>query len=162
MDNLLRNALVASALMAGGGVFYHFVVYLPEVERVKAESAAEERRAKQEEVTAKRAQLEQDKRDAELRESARQATYAACNQEASQNYAANWASACKTALNNRQASYDRCMGSTLGEAFCKSNYPVAAYSENCALPNSQAETVNRYNREAQEKCLSEAKTGLGG
>lgn len=154
MDKILKLAVAVALVLAGSGVFYHFVIYVPELERARIAMEAQERASRQ-------AQAEQEKRDRELQESARQANYSNCVAGAEKDYLANWSGACKSQGEQQAAGYRRCMATTLGETFCRANYPAAAQDANCSLPTSAAEGVNRYFREAKEKCLAEAKAGLG-
>ena len=49
LDTFTRRAIAIGALMAGAAIFYHYVIFIPSVERTK------------------QAQLESDKKEAELR-----------------------------------------------------------------------------------------------
>ena len=82
MDKLVKLALVLGALLAGVGVFHHYVIFLPGIERAKQEQAAAKESAKQEQVAA-------EKREAAAKESARQAAYWACKVNARTNYDAD-------------------------------------------------------------------------
>ncbi len=43
MDKMLKLALAIAMLLAGGGVFYHYVIFLPAVERQAAAQAEQEK-----------------------------------------------------------------------------------------------------------------------
>jgi hypothetical protein len=149
MDRLMRFAVLLGALLAGGGVFYHYVFFLPGVERVKQEQVA------------------QNKRDAEAKERQRQLTYVSCKVSAQKAYDLDWANACFTVFKEQKVSLEAClkdkliMGNEfLGRSHCESTYSGASPSLSCSLPLARADSLNHDLKEAQDKCLSEAKTGL--
>ena len=149
MDKFLRLALTVGALLAGAGVFYHFVVSLPEIERQK------------------QAQIKADKLETGAKEAAKQRAYEICQESAKSDYAANWATACETVAMERGTQLRNCLvdpavmkNEFLGEKYCKRTYGSVDPSINCSLPGARATAINGYFKEAKEKCLAEAKSGL--
>lgn len=149
MDKFIKFAIVIGALLAGGGVFYHYVIFIPGLERTKNEQIVAEKQAAA--VAAKERQL----------------LYEQCTASASTNYSANWASACVVIANQTAVKLKNCLADPailqnqfLGESYCKSTFAATEPSENCTLPSVRAEVVNGYYTSAKEKCLNEAKAGL--
>jgi len=95
MDKLLKFAIVVAVLLAGGGVFYHYVIFLPKVERTKQEQITEENRIKQVQIDEAKRAAESERQEAARKDLAKQVGYEQCLQTARVNYAANWATACK-------------------------------------------------------------------
>ena len=149
MDKFIKLAIVVAALLAGGGVFYHYVIFLPELERTKNEQLVAEKQAVAE--TAR----------------GRQLVYEQCNASANLNYSANWASACVSVANQTEVKLKNCLidpavmqNQYMGATYCKSTFAATNPLENCTLPNGRATDVNSYYTAAKEKCLNEAKAGL--
>ena len=149
MDKLMRIAVMFGALLAGSGVFYHYVVFLPGLERTKQEQAATEKREAAEQANAK------------------QVVYESCKQLARATYESNWATACESVANERTASMRNCLvdpaimkNEFLGKEYCKRTYGDVDPSPSCTLPGVRATAINGYRRTAEDKCLAEAKTGL--
>lgn len=142
MDKFVRLAVVVGALMAGGGIFYHYVIFLPGIEERK---------------------VAQQSNDATLR----QLQYEDCISSARANYDANWASACKSyaqaeSVNLRNCLSDKMVMSNpyMGSAYCKSTYGHSDSSPDCTLPRGRSDSIDKTHREEQQKCLAEAKLGL--
>lgn len=149
LDKLVKLAIVIGVLLAGGGVFYHYVVFLPGIERQKQE------------------QIEAEKRDAAAKQATRQFAYDACIVSARRDYDANWANACASVARDKQISLRNCLADRaimtnrfMGEQYCKSTYGVIDTSPECTLPKGRADSINNFHKQAQERCLNEAKTGL--
>lgn len=149
MDKWVRLSIVAGVLMAGFGVFYHFVFFLPSIEREKAEAAKAKEEASQK------------------AEAARKATYSVCMVMARRDYDANWAAACRSVAKQKAGDLQNCLADPsiinnqfMGRAYCQTTYGDADPSPTCTLPGPRAETVNGYLRAAEEKCVTEAKLGL--
>lgn len=139
MDRTLRLALVAAALLAGGGVFYHFVIYLPRVE--------EQRRA-----------------DIREREENRKSAYSECMDQARRAYDSNWAETCRNVASYNATDLKSCLkdksilsNSLMGAEWCKREYNSFDDSPNCTLPGKKADGVNVYYKQAQERCVVEAR-----
>ncbi|GJH30235.1 hypothetical protein [Caballeronia novacaledonica] len=174
MDKLMKAAIVAvvcSLLLAGAGVFYYFVIFLPGIERQKLELSQQAerdaaKRAEQAMIDAKNKE-EQAKNDAFLKETQKKLMYDACKADARSNYTADWANACKdiasmTSQGLRNCLADKNLGGNayLGESYCRRLYPQGDASANCSLPVSRADRINKTFHDAQEKCLQEAQLGM--
>lgn len=85
MNKIVSVALSLGILLAGGGVFYHYVIFLPAVQ------------ANKEALEAKKAEeAEQARVDAQQKEIAKAKIYTACLADAQGNYIHNWNRACKS------------------------------------------------------------------
>ena len=149
MDKLMRLAVMFGALLAGGGAFYHYVVFLPGIERAKQDQVATEKREAAEQANAK------------------QVAYEACKQLARATYESNWATACESVAKERTAAMRNCLvdpsimkNEFLGKQFCNRTYGEVDPSASCTLPGVRANSINGYLKTAEDKCLAEAKTGL--
>jgi len=136
-------------LLIGFGVFYHYVIYLPGVERQKEEKAKEEKRALEEKETRTRLQYER------------------CIAGARQNYEANWAQACETHAKNQAQSLNICLENRtimsnpdMGANYCNRMYRHFDSSPKCALPDEPSDKINQRYKEEQDKCLTEARAGF--
>ena len=88
MDKIVKIGILLGSLLAGLGVFYHYVIFLPGVEQRKTEQ-----------IEASNRQAEAEKAEAEKREVLRLKFYEACKQDATSTYIETWASACKAVAN---------------------------------------------------------------
>ena len=156
MDKMIRLAVIVAVLLAGVGVFYHYVIFLPSVEQKKAEAEQ------------KKADLEQsEKQKIAEKESARKVAYNSCVVAAATDYESNWATACEETAKTRLASHQACLSDPsiinnqyMGEAFCKRTYPLLDGKPDCALPMAKVELADQRHAKAKERCLAEAKSGL--
>jgi hypothetical protein len=137
------------ALMVGFSVFYYFVIYLPGLEKQKAEQA------------------ERAKIDAEVREAQVRLKYETCLVGAHKNYEANWAAACEGVARTIEENLRACLSDKqimnnpyMGENYCRRIYKTIVSSPDCALPKSRADSINQKYKQEQDKCLTEAKSGL--
>ena len=160
MDKLMKFAITVGALLAGFGVFYHYVVHLPGLEREKQQRAETEQRRKSE-------AQERQKLEAEYRAELRRRAYDACLDEARRNYTADWATACKAVASDKNAKLRTCLSDKtiienryMGVGWCRSNYGDADATPDCSLPSPRAESLNKQFRTGEERCLAEAKSGL--
>lgn len=149
MDKFIKLAIVITLLLGGGGVFYHYVIYLPGVERAKQELLAAEKQAAAENELKKKVAYEQ------------------CIASSSENYNSNWATACQDVAKEIEEKRKNCMADPaivnnqfLGVAYCRSTFSPADPSPHCTLPRSLADGVNGYYTAAKQKCMDEAKAGL--
>lgn len=138
MDKALKIAVIIGALFAGFGVFYHFVIFLPGVEREKAIAAE-----------------------------ARRVAYDRCIDWAQRDYDADWAAACKTLAATRAKELKDCLSDKtvttnpyLGPGYCKRMYADAESSPECTLPRAQADSINAAHKQQQQRCATEARLGL--
>lgn len=83
MNKIVSVALALGILLAGGGVFYHYVIFLPSVQAGK--DALEAKKADE---------AEQAKVDAQQREIVRARAYTSCLDEAQSVYTQNWENSC--------------------------------------------------------------------
>ena len=180
MDKAVKFAIVVGVLLAGFGVFYHYVIYLPDLEQRKAEREREEKdaakraeveaakrtaidraeaalRAEAERVeSAKRAEIA--KHQAVLRNLERKSAYHACLTSARKAYEADWASACKSNAKFLQAKLKNCLETPgYGERYCHATFGDADPSPQCSLPSSLADDINKHHDKAKQQCLGEAK-----
>ncbi|TAL53804.1 hypothetical protein [Pandoraea sp.] len=149
MDKMLKLALAIALLLAGGGVFYHYVIFLPAVERQAA------------------AQAEQEKAKVAQEEAARNLQYQTCKTLADQSYLEEWAAACKDVAHQQLVQLRNCLSNKLimsnsfmGATYCKNTFGASDPSPNCSLPTPRADSINQDYGNAQQKCLEEAKLGL--
>jgi hypothetical protein len=149
MDKYLKMALIAMSLMIGIGVFYHYVIYLPAVERHKVEKAEEE------------------KRTAEEKETQTQSKYEICIDIARLNYEADWAKACEYVAKSEAEDLKACLSDStiinnryMGINYCKKKYIFLDSSPKCLLPKTKADSINESHKQAQDRCLTEARVGL--
>ncbi len=154
MDKYLKIAIILSSLLAGVGIFYHYVIYLPGIERQKIEKS--EREQKEAAEKAKQKQEEDVAREYEVK-----VRYEQCIADARRNYEANWTTACKSVAKSQSEAFLNCLNTPyMGKDFCKQTFPKRDSSPDCALPKEQAESINQTHKHAQEKCLAEARIGL--
>lgn len=149
MDKLLRNALIAGILLAGFGIFFHYVIFLPSVERQKA------------------AQIAAEKEQAAKQQAARQLTYSTCMAEASSAYDTQWATACMSVAKENKIGYSRCIRDSsimtnefMGKSYCERVYGDSDPSPDCSLPSKRADGVNEYFEAGKRKCMEELKAGI--
>jgi hypothetical protein len=149
MDKVLRLAVVIAVLLAGSGVFYYYVIFLPNSQRQAVQEA------------------EQTKQDQATKEAARKAQYASCLVGARADYETNWENACKDLASAQQSQYQNCLSDKfvmsnpyMGENYCKKMFTGADASPNCSLPGARADSANKTYQDEQQKCLSEAQLGM--
>ena len=135
VDKLVKISIIVACLLAGFGVFYHYVIYLPDLEqkraqREKSEKEEAARRAEAERIEAakraaieraqaaqraetqraeeaKRAQIE--RLEAKQRDLKRKDAYLSCLMAASKDYDADWSAACKTNAESRSVALKNCL-----------------------------------------------------
>ena len=181
MDKIVKLAIIVGILLAGSGIFYHYVIYLPDLEqrkverdRVDREEAA--RRAEIERIeAAKRAALERRaallaeqqrieparrvdmaKHEAAMRTINRK-TYYGCLNSVRKSYEDNWANACNTQAKLHSAQLQNCLETRgLDETFCHSTFGAADPSPQCILRSSIADDINKNHDKEKQRCLAEA------
>lgn len=186
MDKAFKFAIIVGVLLAGFGLFYHYVIYLPDVEqrRVERERAEKEAARRDEIEAAKRAAIERAeaalraeaerveaakraeiaKHEANLRNLQRKSAYYSCLDGAGKSYDANWANACKAQAKVRFANLEKCLNDPnivgnqfMGVRYCHSTYGGADPSPTCSLPGNIADDINKLHDKAKQQCLAEAK-----
>jgi len=122
MDKIVRFSISVAVLMAGAGIFYRYVIFLPRVENQKLELAAHKK-------------LEYDR----------------CNSEAQDNYNANWAAACESNAKSQRSGLANCLSDRLvmtnqfmGASYCKKTFGTSDPSPNCTLPARRAVNFRHY------------------
>lgn len=150
MDKMIKLAVLIGALLAGGGIFYHYVIFLPEVERRKEEQVALEKDRKER-------QAEQERQYAETQRELRKQTYDLCLAAARQKYDADWAAACDT---DRGRKLLLCLSNVSINDRLGCERAFAVTNPNCTLPIKLADSIGKTYSEDQKKCLAEARLGL--
>lgn len=142
MDQVLRNALIAGALLAGGGVFYHYGIFLPRVE-------------------------EQKRSDIREKEANRKQVYSDCMEQARSQYDSSWAAACQSVAESSAMELKNCLKDKLvmsnqfmGAEYCQKTYGSADASPDCILPGKRADTITGYFKHSQDRCATEARLGV--
>lgn len=168
MDKLVKISIIIACLLAGFGVFYHYVIFLPDVEqnkieRERAEKEVADTRAKVEKLLAAQRE-EAEKQEAERRKLERQSAYYDCLGRAGKTYDANWANECKAQAKARLVHLKNCLedpnrggNQFMGAKYCQSTYGGADPSPTCSLPSGVAENINKSHDKAKQQCLAEAK-----
>lgn len=186
MDKLLKVTFVVGVLLAGAGIFYHYVFYVPEIDRKNAERAelekreaarrldeqklaaaklAEQQRLEKAETT-RREELSkfQEKVDAAIQQSMRTEAYNACTKNIRAAYEANWQAACNDVAYTQTTIFLRnCLSRSRNQddySICYANYGRYHSIPNCSLPSQRAEPIERSYRDAQQRCIAEARLGL--
>ena len=186
MDKAFKFAIIVGILLAGFGVFYHYVIFLPDVEQRRVEREREEKEAaKHAEIeAAKRAEVERfeaairgdeeraeaarraqvEKLEAARRKLERQSAYYDCLGGARKNYEANWAAACKSQAKARSASLKSCLedpnivgNQFMGARYCHSTYGDVDPSPTCTLQGGRGDDINKLHDKEKQQCLAEAK-----
>jgi len=148
MDKFLGRTLGVAALLAGAGVFYHYVIHLPSMERERIAEKAEAAAALQ-----KKAQDRTNR-------------YLECLDSARLNYDLNWANACKDVASSKAQELKNCLADRtivgnqfLGQRWCHAQYGNGDASSECTLPEGQADNVNKYYTDAKKQCEIDSKIG---
>jgi hypothetical protein len=136
MDKWLKVSVAAASLMAGAGVFYHYVVYLSGL-ALEARQAADPRPA-------------------------RPVAHDQCRQAAQLLYDVTWASACMTVAIQEKTRHAECLQDTasvpdalLRKAQCDHKYGEPDGTSDCSLPPTHAAMVNASLKEAEDRCVVE-------
>jgi len=147
MDKWLKASIMVAVLLAGAGVFYHFVFFLPEV------------------MQANRDKDEADKSEGSPA-SARRAAYEECRQGAHLAYDVHWASACMFDASEAEAKHAACLRDPArasqpdqGKAHCDRVFERHDGAADCTLPAARAAAINAFLKEAEDKCRMEARAG---
>lgn len=148
MDNFTKRVIAIAALLIGAGIFFHYVVYLPGIEREKREAIASE--AAKKEMEKQRIANE----------------YQNCLNTAQDYYASNWAKACKGVATEQQSALLNCMSTPsiinnqfMGRQWCNRQYGDINPSPDCTLPGKRAENVNKYYDNAKQQCEIASRIG---
>ena len=149
MDKFVARGLTGAALLAGLGIFYHYVIYEPALQRDREtkEAAAVER--------------------AEALQKEKANKYAVCVDVARVNYDSNWAEACKNVAAENTRDFKNCLATPsimsnpyMGAQWCQQQYGAIDPQPNCTLPGKRAEQINQYFADSKAQCEREAKLGM--
>lgn len=182
MNKSIATALAIGSLLAGFGFFYHYVIFLPGIERKELEArmaleaqkvreeqkALEDKKARVEQealeaqkVREEQASLEEQKaREEEKRQIWREAGYSVCKEQAVKNYEENWAKACTTQADIMERSLKTCLRDTLT---LSSSYQYKG-QEFCReqfgkadrrLPNDKADFITKHYENNLNRCSME-------
>ena len=137
IDQWLKASVAAAVLMAGAGVFHHYVVFLPD-----------------------------EARRAETRPATGQSGLDQCRQSARLHYDITWASACMTVASQEEQRHAECLRNGQGEAAqvrarCDKLHGERDGSSDCTLPDARAAVVNAAFKDADDRCVAEAKRRVG-
>ena len=168
MDKLVKISIIVACLLAGFGIFFHYVIYLPRLEQERADrerfEKAEAARLDIIERQEALARAEEDKREAKHRDLQRQIKYYDCLERAAKSYDSNWTNECKAQAKARAISLKNCLADPnrggnqyLGARYCHSTYGGADPGPTCSLPSSIATNINKNHDKAKQQCLAEAK-----
>ncbi|HEU0196693.1 MAG TPA: hypothetical protein VFQ88_05695 [Nevskiaceae bacterium] len=153
MGKLFQVIVALGVLLAGGGMFYHYVFFLP----AQAEQRATEAAQKAAQAAQKAAQ---EKKAAVARRAAEGLQYQECMYVASADYNSNWAAACKLNAAQNAHGLRGCLLVSHQEAFCKNLWGKPDASPNCTLPGGAADSINKTYKEEKAECLTQARAGL--
>jgi hypothetical protein len=166
IDVVFKLSIVAAILLVSSSVGYYYVVYLPsrdarldEERRLDIARAEAEKRAEQERVLAEQRALEQRQT---LEKVAAQVRYDACQNRATANYSASWATSCKRIADNnlkKRADCIKTASSDYMRSTCNDIWKVDP-GPNCTLPRALGTDIEQEMVRAQDRCLQESKAGL--
>ena len=162
MDKAIKFAIIVGVLLAGSGVFYHYMIFLPDLEQRKVERELAERQEAAQRATQERQEAAvrdyQELAEAQNRKIEREIAYNNCLGNANKNYIALWASECIAQAKNDSERFENCiLDPNLTRQYCESLWRQADPRPNCALPIKLAESLNTRHEKAKQQCLAEAK-----
>jgi hypothetical protein len=133
IDHWLKASAMTAVLMAGAGVFHHYVIYLPD-----------------------------EARRAEARATAPQPGPDQCRESARLHFDINWASACMVVALRQEQRHAECLSEGRGEseqvrARCDKLHVERDGSSDCTLPDARAAVVNAAFKDEDDRCVAEAK-----
>jgi hypothetical protein len=139
VDKFLRFALGVAALLGGVGIFYHYVVYAPSIEREKNE----------------RLKLQQQQRSED---------YRACMATTREKYKLSWSDACKSIAAQNTRKLKNCLETPsivgnpfMGSQWCNEQYGDIDSSEECLLPSRTVDRLAKYYSDAKKQCETDVK-----
>ena len=137
IDGLVKLLLIAAAF----SVIYHYLIYLPRLDTMKAEAA------KQKSVSAAN------------QEKARKYAYQVCLYNAQTEYSSEWADQCKHIAAAIEQNIQNCRVNyiMLTPAQCAASYGKPDPSPNCFLPAMAAKRLNDELKQANDTCLKQAR-----
>ncbi len=168
---ILAIGLVVAALVASAGVFYYYVVFVPNLEQQKLDleqqKMEQERQDALEAKEAEEARIAQEKLDQETKEQQKNLAYSDCLTNAQAVYENNWARNCQSIAERNKVELQNCLNTEyimnnefMGERYCKKTYGNTKGLADCSLPGAVAEKLNTSLKERKESCLVEAQNAL--
>ena len=161
MDKFFRIAIITGVLLAGIGLFYHYLIYLPEIER--------------ERYTA----LEKKKAESRQEEESRRPSYIACLGKVRESYEGSWAQSCQNEL---KKCLDRGVKGEAGIAVCRNLWGSSECqgdrhswttddwnrcgskkldaSPRCLLLTEDSDPINAAYEQNKKRCATEAQPRL--
>jgi CRISPR/Cas system-associated exonuclease Cas4 (RecB family) len=165
INALFKLSIIVALLVASSGVAYYYAVYLPrrdaqldEVRAVEQAHAADDLRARQEQLAFEQKQAEQ--RQAEMKAGA-ETRYQTCIDAAGVTHDTTWAAECKRLAEKAQQDHADCLAkSKLSQQYCDTAYRSRDGSSNCTLPLKVATEVDGGLIKARNRCAQERKAAL--
>lgn len=157
---VLAIGLVLAALIASAGVFYYYVVFVPNLEQQKLDLEKQKLKEKQE---AEAKALKKKEQESEQRAQA----YQNCVNNAEITYTNNWSSACQKLSERNQVGLDNCLNNPsimnnqfMGKSYCEKVYGATEFDPECTLPGNTADGIEKARTERKEACMHEAEQAL--
>lgn len=157
---VLAIGLVIAALVASTGVFYYYVVFIPNLEQQKLDLEKQKLKEKQEAE-----EKAQNKKDAEAEQ--RTNAYQSCTEQAENTYIENWGNACQKIAERNQVGLENCLNNPsiinnqfMGKPYCQKTFGATEYDPQCTLPSQMADGIEKLRTERKEACMQEAKQAL--
>lgn len=157
---ILAIGLVVAALVASAGVFYYYVVFVPNLEQQKLDLEKQKLKEKQD---AEAKALQKKEQETEQRAQA----YQNCVDNAEIAYTSNWSSACQKLSERNQAALDNCLNNPsiinnqfMGKSYCEKVYGATEFDPECTLPGNTAEGIEKARSERKDACMVEAQQAL--
>lgn len=148
MDKFFSRALGLAALMAGTGIFYHYVVYLPEMETGKR--AAEAQISTTQEEKLKR----------------QESKYQSCIISAKNAYKEYRAASCRRIALLNSKDLKNCLSTPIlndpymGEQWCQKQYGNIDASPDCGLPEDLVKYATKNEVDAEAQCAIATRIGI--
>lgn len=157
---VLAIGVVIAALLGSAGVFYYYVIFLPNLEQQKLDIEKQKLQQKQEaEATAlkkKEQQIEQ-----------RSVAYQNCLESAEMAYTNNWSNSCQKLSERNQRGLENCLDDPsimnnqfMGKSYCMKVFGITEFDSDCTLPSKIADGIETARSERKEACMSEAQQAL--
>lgn len=157
---VLAIGLVVAALIASAGVFYYYVVFVPNLEQQKLDLEKQKLKEKQE------AEAKAQKKK-ELEAEQRTQSYQNCIDNTEQTYALNWSNACQKISERNQIGLENCLNNPsimnnefMGKSYCQKLYGATEFDSECTLPSQTADGIEELRTERKEACMAEAQQSL--
>ncbi|MFW1950601.1 hypothetical protein [Acinetobacter beijerinckii] len=157
---VLAIGLVLSALLASAGVFYYYVIFVPNLEQQKLDLEKQKLKEKQE---AEAEALKKKEQESEQRSQA----YQNCVTEAELTYSNNWAHACQKQSERNEVELNNCLNNPsimnnqfMGKPYCLKAYGSTKFDAECTLPAQMADNIEKSRTQRKEDCITEAEQAL--